>query len=118
MFPKKVCLSLFICLLALTPSIFAFNFFDFFNDGGQQQQNQGQQNESAEGQRAATERGCPGYICPQTAHCVSTPLACPCPNPTEKKCVVGSWYVCVRGDQTCGTITKLATGLNEGHSEL
>ncbi|KAI8979766.1 hypothetical protein BDF20DRAFT_530331 [Mycotypha africana] len=44
---------------------------------------------------------CNNYICPASDICVKKPKDCPCSKVTDKKCIVGDWYTCIRGDQNC-----------------
>ncbi|KAI8355604.1 hypothetical protein EDC96DRAFT_546119 [Choanephora cucurbitarum] len=44
---------------------------------------------------------CTYYVCEDTHACVEKPIDCPCPALADKKCYVGDWYTCVRGDENC-----------------
>ncbi|KAJ3152506.1 hypothetical protein HDU89_001193 [Geranomyces variabilis] len=96
--PLLVLLSLLLLtFLSLAPPAAAFDFFNLFGDDAHQQQQQRSQQQ----QSTSTNSGCSRYQCPDTSHCVPSPRDCPCPNAAERKCNVGDWYVCIRGDRAC-----------------
>ncbi|KAI8053116.1 uncharacterized protein B0P05DRAFT_561646 [Gilbertella persicaria] len=47
---------------------------------------------------------CEHYICEETNVCVEKPLDCPCRIQTDKKCFIGDWYICIRGDESCDQV--------------
>ncbi|KAL4208216.1 hypothetical protein AB4K20DRAFT_1915217 [Rhizopus microsporus] len=49
---------------------------------------------------------CKDYICKDTEACVSSPVECPCRLTMNKKCMIGDWYTCIRGDLSCSELDK------------
>ncbi|KAI9354643.1 hypothetical protein BD770DRAFT_473885 [Pilaira anomala] len=47
---------------------------------------------------------CKDYICSDTADCVKSAIDCPCPLPTDKKCLIGDWYICINGQESCDSL--------------
>lgn len=47
---------------------------------------------------------CKDYICSDTADCVKSAIECPCPLPTDKKCFIGDWYICINGQESCDSL--------------
>ncbi|KAI8364443.1 hypothetical protein BD560DRAFT_403175 [Blakeslea trispora] len=47
---------------------------------------------------------CEHYVCEDTYACVKEPIDCPCLASTDKKCYIGDWYACVRGNEDCAQL--------------
>lgn len=61
---------------------------------------------------------CSDYLCPHTLACVPEPSHCPCPDVQDIKCLVpdaedqgASTVLCVRGQNECDDVQRLAKGL-------
>ncbi|KAJ7094566.1 hypothetical protein B0H15DRAFT_904494 [Mycena belliarum] len=101
-----------ICLLFLQLVSAQFQFFDGMF--GQQQQQQQQQRSGAAQWAAHLESvSCSQYLCPATLDCVGSPVDCPCPDPEDIKCTIpdadkGATVICVRGNDECRHVERLA----------
>ncbi|TFK94649.1 hypothetical protein K466DRAFT_475724 [Polyporus arcularius HHB13444] len=85
--------------------------------GGQQQQQQQQRPAGgmAQWQAHSDAVPCSNYLCPDTLVCVAQPSDCPCPDVQDVKCLIpdaqdqgASTVVCVRGQDGCGIVQRLA----------
>ncbi|KAJ6598845.1 hypothetical protein DFH09DRAFT_902838 [Mycena vulgaris] len=93
--------------------------FQFFDGMFQQQQRQQQQQyHSGASQWAAhlESVACSQYLCPATLDCVGSPVDCPCPDAEDIKCTIpdadeGATVVCVRGNNDCQHVERLARGM-------
>ncbi|KAJ6628873.1 hypothetical protein B0H10DRAFT_1777701 [Mycena sp. CBHHK59/15] len=92
--------------------------FQFFDGMFQQQQQQQQQQHSGASWAAHLESvACSQYLCPETLDCVGSPVDCPCPDAEDIKCTIpdadevhGATVVCVRGNDECKQVERLARG--------
>ncbi|KNE65902.1 hypothetical protein AMAG_19236 [Allomyces macrogynus ATCC 38327] len=74
----------------------AFDFFNLFNQGGNQEQQQDKRQESS----GSAADGCLDYKCSVGDLCVASPSECPCPV-GKTKCPIGDWYTCVAPGTAC-----------------
>ncbi|KAJ7228456.1 hypothetical protein GGX14DRAFT_612967 [Mycena pura] len=110
---RALALGLFLFFLQLVSA--QFQFFD----GMFQRQQQPQHHSGASQWAAHLESvSCSQYLCPATLDCVDGPVDCPCPDAEDIKCTIpdaddvkGATVVCVRGDDECQQVERLARAL-------
>ncbi|KAJ7129449.1 hypothetical protein C8R44DRAFT_615431 [Mycena epipterygia] len=111
---RALAFALFLCFLQLVAAQ-----FQFFDGMFQQQHQQQQQQHSGASWAAHLESvSCSQYLCPATLDCVGSPVDCPCPDAEDIKCMIpdaderdGATVVCVRGNDECRTVERLARGM-------
>ncbi|KAJ7178931.1 hypothetical protein C8R46DRAFT_618992 [Mycena filopes] len=107
---RALCVLLLAFFLQLVSA--QFQFFD-----GMFQQQQQQQPSGASWAAHLESVSCSQYLCPGTLDCVSGPVACPCKDAEDIKCTIpdsdergGATVVCVRGEEECRQVERLARG--------
>ncbi|KNE62420.1 hypothetical protein AMAG_07641 [Allomyces macrogynus ATCC 38327] len=85
-----------VIVAALAHVAVAFDFFNLFNQGGNQEQQQDKRQEAS----GSAADSCLDYKCPVGDLCVASPSECPCPV-GKSKCPIGDWYTCVAPGTAC-----------------
>ncbi|RKO99597.1 hypothetical protein CXG81DRAFT_27645 [Caulochytrium protostelioides] len=71
--------------VVVTPALAFFQFFQQHEKG------------SPRTESAPETPVCHDYVCPVSGTCVSQAIDCPCPTPSDTKCLYGDWYYCQAG---------------------
>lgn len=84
--------------LLLSLTLVSADFFNFFNQGQQQQhQPDGRLDTPQEFEEASLNTRCERYLCTDTGICVDGPQHCPCPYPSSQlRCVLPKGkFICI-----------------------